>query len=154
MATITNPQIQKLHCLYRNLNIGNKEEMLLHITNGRTDSTAGLTKYEATRLITTLVGDGEAEKLRKTIFSLAYDAGIIYGDTEIDKKLNRAKLDMFLVERGTVKKNINTMAVFELKQVIRQFKAIVKSNAATKDNKQAKAATDALLNELNITIQQ
>jgi len=149
--SITNPQIQKLHCLYRNLGIDSKG-LLSQFTHGRTDSTAGLTKHEASRLITTLSNDKSGERKRKVIFSLAYTAGIIYGDTEIDKKLNAVKLNLFLKERGAVKKDLNNMNYDELNKTHRQLKAIIANNATCKDNKAAKAATDILLNELNIAV--
>lgn len=150
MEPITKPQIQKLHCLYRDLGIDSKE-LLSTYTRGRTNSTAGLTKAEATELIQTLCDDGEAKrKIGSTIYALAYKAGIIYGETELDRQLNRVVLNGFLRERGTVKKDLEAMTLAELKQTHRQMIAVMKHNQQSNDNKAAKAATDKLLRELNI----
>jgi hypothetical protein len=147
-------QIQKLQCLYRELRLTeHKKEILLHFTKGRTDSTAGLTFDEARDLIQDIAQHEPTEKMRKAIFSLAYQAGIIYGESDTDKKINRAKLNIFLRERGTVKKDIEKQTLTELKNTYAQCAAIVKSHTKTADNKQAKQLTDQLLNELNITIQ-
>lgn len=151
MEAITNPQKQKLHCLYRNLGIDSKE-LLSKYTHGRTDSTSGLSKQEATALISNLTNDEALQKKRTIIFHLAYNAGIIYGDTELDKKLNRVKLNLFLKEKGTVKKDLEKMDYSELNKTHRQLKAMIKHVNESRDNKSAKAATSKLLNELNITV--
>ena len=144
-------QIQKLQCLYRQLGImEQKKEILLHFTNNRTDSTAGLTMGEARDLIQDLAVNEPTEKLRKMIFSFAYRAGIIYGESDTDKKINRAKLNMFLRERGAVKKDIEKQTLQELQNTIRQFAAMVGNNQKTFDNKEAKQATNNLLTELNL----
>ena len=149
---INTAQIQKLQCLYRELNIiEQKKDILLHFTNNRTDSTAGLTMDEARDLIQDLAQHEPTERLRKMIFSYAYRANIIYGESDTDKKINRAKLNMFLRDRGTVKKDIEKQTLPELKQTMRQFAAMVSNNKKTNDNKQAAKLTDNLLSELNIT---
>jgi DNA polymerase/3'-5' exonuclease PolX len=146
-------QIQKLQCLYRELKIvDHKKEVLLQFTNGRTDSTAGLSFEEARQLIQELAQHEPSERLRKAVFSFAYKAGIIYGDTETDKLINRAKLNMFLRDRGTVKKDIEKQTFPELKKTLGQMAAMVTNVDAATDNKYAKQATNQLLSQLNITV--
>lgn len=143
-------QIQKLQCLYRELKLTEqKKELLLAFSEGRTDSTAGLTFDEARDLIQELAQHEPRERIRKAVFSFAYQAGIIYGETETDKKINRAKLNMFLRDRGAVKKDIEKQTLDELKLTMAQMAGIVRGNERTVNNKAAKAATAELLKELN-----
>lgn len=151
MQTATKPQIAKIHVLLNNLGIlDQKAEIVYNITEGRTESSKELTVDEARRLITNLAEFDPNERLKSLIFSLAYQAGIIYGDTNDDKKMNAAKLNLFLKERGAVKLELNQMHYKELVKVHRQFEAIVKNTTKTKNNKQADKAVKNLLNELNI----
>jgi len=153
MKPITKPQIKKLQFLYRELGLtDSKKEMLLEYTNGRTDSTAKLTMDEARDLIQQLSAQDPAAKERKTIWHLAYLAGIIYGDTIEDLKMNEAKLNMFLRTKGTVKKDLPKMKLEELKKVHRQFEGIIRNNKKTKENKVAQEVTTRLLTELNIPV--
>jgi hypothetical protein len=100
----------------------------------------------------TFAGYDPNERLKNSIFSLAYRAGIIYGDTPEDKKMNTAKLNMFLREKGAVKKELNQMTRDDLVKTHRQFEAIVKNVMAAKENKLASSAVSGLLNEFNITV--
>jgi len=151
MKLITKPQISKLHVLLTNLGlIDQKAEIVYNFTEGRTESTKELTIQEARQLITNLSEYDPKERIKAVIFSLAYKAGIIYGSTDEDKKINTAKLNMFLRERGAVKKELNQMDYTELVKVHRQFEAIVKSNAKSTENKQADKAVRNLLEEINI----
>ncbi|MDB5029718.1 hypothetical protein [Mucilaginibacter sp.] len=151
MQTATKPQIAKIHVLLNNLDIADqKAEMVYNVSNGRTESSKELTIDEARILITFLAEYDPREKLKGLIFSLAYKAGIIYGDTPDDKKMNAAKLIQFIKERGSVKKNLNSMNYSELVKVHRQFEAILKSNQKSSDNKLADKAVKSLMNELNL----
>jgi hypothetical protein len=69
--------------------------------------------------------------MRRKIFALAYDADIIWGDTKEDKQMNIAKLNKFLVDKGTVKKELNKMNHQELVKVVSQFTMIKKHNQAS-----------------------
>jgi len=150
---VTNAQLQKIHVLLRNNGlIDDKKELVAQLTNGRTESTRFLTKAEATFFIQRLCDIDPLEKQKKSVIHLAYVAGIIYGDTPEDYQINKAKLDMFLKERGTVKKELAKMTYAELMKVHRQFEAMTKNIQKTSDNKAAKAATDKLLSELNLTV--
>jgi hypothetical protein len=151
MQTATKPQIAKLHVLLNNLGITDqKAEIIFNLTNGRTESSKALTVEEARRLIINLAEFDPNERLKRIIFSLAYKAGIIYGDTAEDKKMNTAKLNMFLKERGAVRLELNQMKYNDLVKVHRQFEAIVKNTNKALETKQATNAVNQLLNEFNI----
>jgi hypothetical protein len=153
MQFATKPQIAKIHVLLNSIGlIDNKAQIVYDLTCGRTDSTKKLTIDEARRLITSLAAYDPKERQKGMIFSLAYQAGIIWGDTPDDKKINAVKLNMFLTERGTVKKELNQMTRDELVKTHRQLEAIVKNNAKSMDRKAADSGVKNLLNELNITV--
>ena len=153
MQNATKPQIAKIHVLLSNLGITEQKiEIVYNLTNGRTQSTKDLTIDEARRLITSLAEYDPCERQKSLIFSLAYQAGIIYGSTTDDKKMNTAKLNMFLKERGAVKKELNAMNFSELVKTHRQFEAMVKNVKKTSDNKEAGKAVKNLLNEFNLVV--
>ncbi len=148
---ITGPQLTKLHTLLSQLGqLDFKKELVKIYTQGRTESSRELTMEEARDLISKLSANDPRQGHIKAIWMLAYTAGIIYGDSAEDNQMNAAKLNLFLRQRGAVKKDLQSMNLDEMKKVHRQFEAIVKNSQKTADNKQAKAATDKLLAELNI----
>lgn len=151
MKTISKPQITKIHVLLnQNGWIGDKAEIVTAITDGRTTSTRELTFEEAGQMIQYLSEHNPYERMKSLIFSLAYQAGIIYGTTNADKKMNAAKLDMFLQSRGSVKKKLNVMNIAELTKTHRQFQAIARASAKSRDNKEAANAVGKLLSELDM----
>lgn len=151
MKKITPPQLQKIHILLNSLGlIQEKKSIVSHFSDGRTESTKGLTYDEAFKLIRSLSEYDPKERLKSLVFSLAYQAGVIYGSTPDDKKINAAKLNLFIKQRGAVKKELNSMNYTELVKIHRQFEAIVKSVKNSKDKKQADKAVSSLLNELNL----
>lgn len=153
MQTATKPQIAKIHVLLSNLGITEqKAEIVYNLSNGRTESTKELFIEEARRLISNLSEYDPKERQKSLIFSLAYQAGIIYGSSSDDKKINAAKLNLFLKNRGAVKKELNTMSYNELVKIHRQFEAIVKSTQKSIDNKAASKAVKYLLNEINMPV--
>jgi hypothetical protein len=153
MQKATQPQIAKLHVLLNNLGlIEQKAEIVYNLTSGRTQSTKELTIDEARRLITNLAQYDPNEKLKSLIFSLAYQADIIYCDTPEDKKMNAAKLNFFLKNKGTVKLELNEMNYKELVKTQRQFEAIARNVKKSQDDKQATAALNKLLNEMNLQV--
>jgi len=153
MQKATKPQIAKIHAMLNNLGIiDQKAEMIYNVSKGRAESSKDLTIDEARTLITFLAQYDPREKQKGLIFSLAYKAGIIYGNTPDDKKMNAAKLNMFLKERGAVKKELNAMNYNELVKIHRQFEAIVKSTQKSNDSKAADKAIKNLLNNLNLQI--
>lgn len=154
MKTVTIPQIKKIHTLLNNIGaLDDKKEIIMAFTGGRTESTKELSLFEARDLIQQLSHNDPREKHRKAVVYLAYKAGIIYGNTKEDYQMNRVKLNMFLKERGAIKKDLEKMDLLELKQTHKQFEAIIRNNNKSKDNKDAKRLADALLNELGIVKQ-
>lgn len=152
MKTITKPQIAKIHVLLNNNGmLDEKKDIVRTVSDGRTESSKDLTFDEASHLIKKLVEHDPKERQKALIFSLAYRAGIVYGSTGEDKKINAAKLSLFLKERGAVKKGIHEMSLPELIQTHRQFEAISKATQKSNDNKQATKAVGNLLTELNIS---
>lgn len=144
-------QIQKLHVLLNKLGIiDEKQQIVYNTTEGRTTSSKELSFDEARQLIMSLSEYDPKERIKSLVFSLAYKAGIIYGSTDTDKKINTAKLNLFIREKGTIKKNLNEMDYSELIKTHRQFEAIVKNNQKSKDKKQADNLVTNLLNELNL----
>ena len=127
---VTPAQIKKIHVLLReNGLIDQKENMLYSISDGRTSSTKELTCNEAKRLIAFLMDDqaeiqNKQKVLAKAIWHLAWDMGIIYGETDDDYEMNKAKLNMFCRQRGTVKKNLTEQNLVELRKTHRQFEAM------------------------------
>ncbi len=153
MQTATKPQIAKIHVLLSNLGIiDQKPEIVYNLTDGRTESTKDLTIDEARKLISNLAEYSPCERQKSLIFSLGYKAGILYGTSKDDKKINAAKLNLFLKERGAVKKDLNAMTYDELVKTHRQFEAMVKNMRISSDKKQADKAVKHLLNEFNIAV--
>ncbi len=153
MESITFPQLKKLHWLLNELGLmEDKKDLLLHFTNGKKEKASELTKVEAIDLIRQLSKLDPSDKHRRAIWHLAFLAGIVYGDTEADKKINIAKLNKFLREKSVAKKELYQMNLEELKKVHRQFEGIVSNNKKNAASKYAKQLTEQLLNELSITV--
>jgi len=127
---VTPAQIKKIHVLLQQQGLmDQKETMLQSISKGKATSTKDLTCYEAKQWIAFLMDD-QAETQKKqnivvyAIWRLAWNMGIIYGDTEADYEMNRAKLNMFCLQRGTVKKKLTEQNLIELRKTHRQFEAM------------------------------
>lgn len=150
MEPINKGQLAKLHVLLTRLGwLNEKKEIVSLATCGRTESSRELYYDEAKCLLQQLSEYDPSERLKSLIFSLAYRANIIYGSSKGDKLINAAKLNLFLKERGAVKKELNDMSYPELVKTHKQFEAMVKNIAKAIDNKEASAAVKSLLNELN-----
>lgn len=127
---VTTAQIKKIHVLLRQKGLmDEKATMASSISDGRTQSTKELSRDEAKRLITFLM-DENAEIRLKTkniylaIWGLAWNMGIIYGETDEDHQMNKAKLNLSCRVRGSVKKNLTEMNLPELQKTHRQFEAM------------------------------
>ena len=152
MQPVLPNQITKLHILLNKLGmIDEKRFIVYQLTEGRTQSTKDLTYDEAASLIKSLSDYVPAERQKSLIFSLAYKAGLICGDTPEDKRMNTAKLNAFLVERGAVKKPLNEMTYDELVLTHRQFEGMLKNVKAAKAKKAFNNEFKSLLNEFNIS---
>ncbi len=152
-TSITKPQIQKIHVLLTELGMmEEKADLIFNFTNCKKSSVKELSKNEAAILIKLLADRSPKDKQKKAVVHLAYLAGIIYGESEADHKINKAKLDLFLIQRGTVKKALDEMTTEELRQTHRQFEAIVNNTRRATNYKEAKRLTSDLLKELNLTV--
>jgi len=127
---VTASQIKKIHILLRQKGLMDQKEAMLHsFSDGVASSTKDLTYDEAKQWIAFLMDDqaetqNKQKAIVKAIWRLAWDMGIIYGDTEADYEMNRAKLNMFCRQRGTVRKNLTEQNLVELRKTHRQFEAM------------------------------
>jgi hypothetical protein len=139
---ITSAQIKKIHVLLQQKGLmEEKETMVNAISDGRAKSTKELSCYEAKRLIAFLMDENAEirQKMKNTylaVWRLAWNMGIIYGNTDDDCEMNKAKLNMFCRQRGSVKKNLTEMNLPELQKTHRQFEAMYgKFKHKTKETK-------------------
>jgi hypothetical protein len=129
---ITTAQIKKIHVLLQQKGLMEEKKTILYsYSSHRTESTKELTCYEAKRLISFLMDETVEIQIKwkntyRAIYSLAWKMGIIYGNTDDDYQMNKAKLNMFCRQRGTIKKNLSDMNYEELNQTHRQFEAMYK----------------------------
>ena len=65
-------------------------------------------------------------------------------------KMNIAKVNAFLLSRGTVKKKVSELSCYEIKKVINQFQCIVKSNQKSSEKKNHFTEVNSVLEDLNI----
>lgn len=148
MKKATTAQIAKIHVLLSQLNLMDaKKELVLKFSDGRVESSKELRMEEAKSLIQALSKHDPCDLMRRKVFALAYEANIIWGATPEDKKMNIIKLNRFLIDRGTVKKELNKLTYQELVYTVSQFQQIVKHK---EDGKAAKLTT-SLLSELKIS---
>ena len=135
---ITTAQIKKIHVLLNQKGLmDEKETMVYSASERRTTSTKELTCHEAKALIDFMENDSKEianlkQKNYKAIWHIAWEMGIIYGETDDDYQMNRAKLNMFCRQRGTVKKNLSEMNLIELKSTHKQFEAMYKKHLNSK----------------------
>lgn len=136
----TNPQKTLLHRLKRQAGMSEDDyrTMIYDASNGRTDSSRMLYKYEATQLIKRLidpqgVNEGrQQEQLEvvKDIFGVSYSIGILNKDYISDDpnevEMNKAKISSFLKKRGTIKKEVSQQKLEELKETLKQLQTIKK----------------------------
>lgn len=140
---VTTAQIKKIHVLLHQKGLMEEKETIIRsISNGRTGSTKDLTLFEARQIIDFLLNEtkeinNSKQRIYNAIWNIAWKMGIIYGETDDDYQMNRAKLNMFCRQRGTVKKNLSEMNSIELKSTHRQFEAMFKkySNSKKTTNK-------------------
>lgn len=141
---ITPQQIKALHAQFRRMGFNDEDRhgFISQFTEGRTDSTAGLTKEEAGLLLTRLNREEtdrlrkEARSLVKQIFSLSFRISFLNkdfpNDTPEDFEMNKAKINVFCRTRSKFRKPITEMTLEELKEVKRQFEALARKEDTTK----------------------
>jgi hypothetical protein len=145
----TAKQIAKLHVLLNQSGlIDQKKQLILEASNNRTIHSKELTQQEITILMNYLDGVLGLDRMRKKIFALAYQAGLIYGDTPEDRRMNSAKLNRFIMSRGAVKKDLSKMNKQELLKTVNQFASIVEHSKEANHKKNI----DELLKELNLEV--
>ena len=118
-----------------------KENIISSFTNGRTVRITELSDVELQKLCSTMRERGfpttqretQEYRLRRKIFALCFDIGLIYGHTPEDWLMNYAKVDEFCMTRGTVKKGLMEQGAAELKKTLRQFSAIAEKARAAKE---------------------
>lgn len=134
----TNEQKQLIHRLKRKLRLDDDtyREMVLSFSNGRTSSSAGLTREEARQMISRMIdpeGKQKPEEQRKyrlvcriyqtscriSGLNAAYDSK----DPQ-EREMNIAKLNMWLRQYGACKKPVSRQSYAELNQTLRQLKAM------------------------------
>jgi hypothetical protein len=94
MLKATKAQISKFHVLLNQLGITEQKAGLVsEFSGGRVTSTKDLSMMEASNLLKYLSKYDPLNGMRNKIFSLAYEADIIYGSSLLDKKLNAVKLE-------------------------------------------------------------
>lgn len=127
---------KRLYALITELGIDaeTKETMIYNYTNGRTVHTSELTESEARQLIEKLeasiakkkpqnrVQDELCQKLRRNVFKLMYDIGLISGNMDGNEKL--AYINTWIKNKLKLDKDLNTLSLDELTTFIRQLQAI------------------------------
>lgn len=129
---ITKAQVMAVHAILNKYGLLEyKHDYIMELTGGRTDSVKELTYDEAARFFSRFNGtpapsidDKRKKAVLKAIWNIAWMMGIIYGESPEDHEMNKAKLNQFCRERGTVKKNLTAMNLFELQKTHRQFEAM------------------------------
>ena len=132
-----------------------KEDIVSSFTNGRTVHVTELSDVELQKLCSTMRERGfpttqketQEYRLRRKIYALCFDIGIIYGQSPEDWQMNYAKVDAFCISRGTVKKGLREQGAGELKKTLRQFSAIAAKAQAVKEREQTIAMLEREFNE-------
>lgn len=137
-ATATPAQIRAIYAiLHKHGLLDKKAEYVSAITSGRTESSKELTRGEVREFFSIFENDSQTEARRKVIYTaiwkIAWKMGIIYGNSEEDYEMNKAKLNTFCRERGTVKKNLTQMNLAELNKTRRQFEAMFRKYKERKE---------------------
>lgn len=139
--TITAQQLKALHATFRKLGMDDdaRHECIVAFTSGRTASSKYLTMNEARLLLSRLNQDDEqmrkmllkeARTLCRSIYYLASQISFLNknypSDTEEDREMNKAKVDIWARKYSRFRKNIRQMNVGELREVKKQLEAIAR----------------------------
>lgn len=136
----TKAQIKRLHIYKRDHRMSEDayRAMIYNASNGRTDSSKFLYRYEATILMNKLFdpegkNEGrqqEQKEVVKDIFGVSFSIGILnesyQSDDPYEIEMNKAKISSFLKKRGTIKKEVNQQNLEELKVTLKQLQTIKK----------------------------
>lgn len=138
--TITPQQLRALHAACRTARIDEeaRHSMIYASTSGRTSSSKDLTFDEARAIISKLnvqederlreYKRKEGAKLCRAIYALSFDISFLNkgfsSDTDEEKQMNLAKLNIFARGRSKARKNISQMSLDELADFKRMLEAI------------------------------
>ena len=127
----TNPQKTLLHRLKRQTGMSedNYREMIYNASNGRTDSSKLLYKYEATQLIKRLidpqgVNEGRQQEQKEVVKDICNLNKDYISDDSYEIEMNKAKISSFLKKRGAIKKDVSRQNLEELKETLKQLQTI------------------------------
>lgn len=138
---VTPAQLKALHATFHKLGMDDdaRHECIASFTSGRTASTKYLTMNEARLLLSRLNQDDEqmrkmlleeARTLCRSIYYLASRISFLNknypSDTEEDREMNKAKVDIWARKYSKFRKNIRQMNVGELREVKKQLEAIAR----------------------------
>lgn len=138
---ITPPQLKALHAAFNahGMDDDAKHDCIGDFTSGRTISSKELTMNEARLLISRLNQEDEqvrkmmqeeARTLCRSINFLASQISFLNkdypADTEEDREMNKAKLNVWARKYSKFRKNIQQLNVAELKEVKKQLEAIAR----------------------------
>lgn len=138
---ITPEQLKALHATFHKLGMDDdaRHECIASFTSGRTASSKYLTMNEARLLLSRLNQDDEqmrkmlleeARTLCRSIYYLASQISFLNknypSDTEEDREMNKAKVDIWARKYSKFRKNIRQMNVGELREVKKQLEAIAR----------------------------
>ena len=124
----TIPQNKRLYQLFGELGITGdiKADMVADFTNNRTEKSSEMTIAECNNLIRTLENnmrrqlresDGQRQKMRRQIFRLMYDIGVI--NSEMDNEQKIGIINTWIYHRmGQLDKKLNLLDVIELTKFI------------------------------------
>lgn len=106
-----------------------KEEMVLAFTEGRTKHSSELSETELRTLIDKLAEDEDnrANKMRRKIFSMAYELN--WGNNKTREGIDKTKaaINHWCETKGYLKKPLNKHTLKELPRLVTQFEAMAKA---------------------------
>lgn len=138
---VTPAQLRALHVTFQKLGIDAdaRHEIIDIFTSGRTASSKDLTMTEARLLLSRLNEEdekvrrmmlAEARTLCRSIYFLASQISFLNkdypSDTEEDREMNKAKVNVWARKYSRFRKNIQQMNVGELREVKKQLEAIAR----------------------------
>ena len=135
---ISPQQLKALHATFhiKGFDDDDRHDFIAHYTDSRVSSTKELTFDEARRMLSSLNGDRikqnreEARAVCRSIYSLSMKVSFLNKDypaeTEEDRRMNFAKINVFCRQRTKFRKNLTVMTLDELKDVKKQLEAIAR----------------------------
>lgn len=136
----TNAQKQVIHRMKRQLRLDDSlyRQLIREFSGGRTDSSSELTKEEARQLISRLIDpenrNSDIERKKYAMVCRIYRTSCLISglnapfdsDDPVEREMNKAKLNSWILKYGSVKKPVSRQSYDELVQTYRQLKAMEK----------------------------